>query len=168
MSNTIGTRTFHLNLSVPTESGLELRKFLDDKNRIEKIEVVTERLDAFGLANVDFLKLDCEGAELDVLVGATETLRRSRPLISIEYGAAGYLAYGHTKLDLFEWTRDHGYVVSDLFGRLMLTAETFDLCVDRYYWDFFLVPQDRIGEFVPKLRAGATKIFDEFNLFLNT
>jgi FkbM family methyltransferase len=42
-------------------------------------DLVRER----GLARVDFVKLDIEGAELDALVGAEETLRRFRPRLAI-------------------------------------------------------------------------------------
>lgn len=42
------------------------------------------RLDDFGLADVDLLKVDCEGYELFVLRGAVETLRRCRPVVVVE------------------------------------------------------------------------------------
>jgi len=41
-------------------------------------------IDSFGLEDVDFIKIDCEGYELFVLQGAVETLRRCRPCIIVE------------------------------------------------------------------------------------
>lgn len=41
-------------------------------------------LDAFALQELDFLKLDVEGAELDALRGAERTIRRCRPVIMVE------------------------------------------------------------------------------------
>lgn len=49
---------------------------------VDDIEVRT--LDSFEFADVDFMKLDCEGAELAVLQGAAETLKRCRPCVIVE------------------------------------------------------------------------------------
>lgn len=42
------------------------------------------RLDDFGLEEVDFMKIDCEGYELFVLQGAVETLKRCKPCVIVE------------------------------------------------------------------------------------
>ncbi|MDB5412114.1 MAG: methyltransferase FkbM [Rubritepida sp.] len=47
-----------------------------------RVPVVT--LDSLGLSSVTAIKLDAEGAEQEVLEGATATLTRSRPILSIE------------------------------------------------------------------------------------
>jgi FkbM family methyltransferase len=44
-------------------------------------------LDSFNLERVDFIKLDVEGMEHDVLRGAIRTLERSRPLMQVEWMA---------------------------------------------------------------------------------
>ena len=41
-------------------------------------------LDSFGLTDVDFMKLDCEGYELFALRGGVETIRRCLPIIIVE------------------------------------------------------------------------------------
>jgi FkbM family methyltransferase len=46
--------------------------------------VPLRRLDEFALADLTAVKLDAEGAEYEVLRGAAETLRRCRPVLSIE------------------------------------------------------------------------------------
>jgi FkbM family methyltransferase len=43
-----------------------------------------------GLTQVDFLKIDVEGAEASVLRGMTETIARFRPTIVLEFNAARY------------------------------------------------------------------------------
>ncbi len=49
--------------------------------------IETRSIDDFvarqGLDRVDFIKMDVEGAEPDVLIGATETIRRFRPKLAI-------------------------------------------------------------------------------------
>jgi FkbM family methyltransferase len=47
-------------------------------------DIPLERLDDYGLTDVDFIKLDCEGSELFALKGAEETIRRCRPAICVE------------------------------------------------------------------------------------
>lgn len=42
------------------------------------------KLDDLKLKNLDFLKLDCEGSELMVLKGATETITKYKPIICLE------------------------------------------------------------------------------------
>jgi FkbM family methyltransferase len=41
-------------------------------------------LDSFGLSNLDFLKIDCEGYEHHVIEGARETLLRCKPVVIVE------------------------------------------------------------------------------------
>lgn len=47
-------------------------------------EIPLRRLDDFDLADVDFIKLDCEGYELFALRGARDTLERCRPCVMVE------------------------------------------------------------------------------------
>lgn len=42
------------------------------------------RIDDMKLENVDFIKLDIEGMEYDTLVGATETIKKYKPVIVFE------------------------------------------------------------------------------------
>ncbi len=46
-------------------------------------------IDGLGLARADLLKIDVEGMEIDVLVGARETIRRHRPWCWIEFWKTG-------------------------------------------------------------------------------
>jgi len=68
------------------------RLYLEDSDILrfqgkEYLEVKTRTLDTvvreLGINRVDFIKLDTEGAELEILQGAEETLRRNDPFLSI-------------------------------------------------------------------------------------
>ncbi len=50
----------------------------------EGVSAECRRLDDFELAEVDFIKIDCEGYELFVLQGAVETLKRCKPCLIVE------------------------------------------------------------------------------------
>jgi len=47
--------------------------------------VALAALDSFNLQRVDFIKIDVEGMELDVLLGASRTLDRTRPPMQVEW-----------------------------------------------------------------------------------
>lgn len=57
---------------------------LDVVGVVETIRIPLRTLDSYNLSNVGFIKIDVEGHEFDVLLGAEATLRRSRPNLLIE------------------------------------------------------------------------------------
>lgn len=62
--------------------GLQLSR--SDDPGVERILVKVRPLDAFGFTGIRAIKIDVEGAELEVIAGATETLARCRPALLIE------------------------------------------------------------------------------------
>jgi len=74
----------------------------DDHNRsihepetARMYEVRTKSVDQIvaelGLSRVDFIKIDVEGAELDVLDGARDTLMRFKPTVMMEFNSFAFL-----------------------------------------------------------------------------
>lgn len=167
LSNYVGDASFMINDKVPSESGLQVRTDAKGRgfNAYSTITVRVERLDNFHLERVDFIKLDCEGAELFVLQGAETTIERCRPLMSIEYGAAGYSAYGLRRESLYEWSRKERYAPADLFGYVLDDRHLYDQCVDRYYWDFFLIPRERLSDIGLRLGLGGREVLRDFQNF---
>ena len=53
--------------------------------RMGGIVFPVQPLDALNLPKLDFLKVDCEGAELPILQGARETLTRCKPAVMLEH-----------------------------------------------------------------------------------
>lgn len=60
------------------------------------------------------VKVDVEGAELDVLSGALEVLRASE-LVLIEVSLFEFIPGAPQFHDVVSWMHDHGFVVADLF-----------------------------------------------------
>lgn len=56
-------------------------------------------LDAFGMRNVDLIKIDVEGFEGAVIQGGVETIKASRPTIVFEDNALGLKLYGDAWVD---------------------------------------------------------------------
>ena len=55
-------------------------EIVDDNFGIEQI-----KLDSLELDNIDYIKIDVEGNELDVLKGAIDTIIKNKPIIELEY-----------------------------------------------------------------------------------
>jgi FkbM family methyltransferase len=156
LSDEDGQSIFVLNVTMPSESGLKQREYSSSgKQELDAITVATSRLDRFEFQEVDFIKIDCEGAEIKVLRGASETIANNRPFMSVEYGRAGYSAYGLEKNALLEWAMQNDYVISDLFGNAMNDPQCYDYCVDKYYYDFLLIPAEQWSSKSAVLCAGA-------------
>ena len=140
----------------PEESGLRRKNYnRPDLVHPEEIEVDIRRLDDFladfrGLA---FVKIDVEGAEIACIKGARAALDRFRPFVTVEYGRPSYSAYGNEARTLFDLAKSFGYVIGDLFGAVCRDVAEWGLVCDVAYWDWFLVPQERVDEWRARLSS---------------
>ncbi len=157
LSSESGRRDFIVNQAAPEESGLRERLYNDPgTKRLQTIAVEVSTLDALGDQlgeRIDYIKIDTEGAEIDILRGAARTLARHQPIVSVEYGLSSYRAYGHDRMTLYETATELGYRLCDLFGN-PFDREQWDNVVDRFYWDYYLVPDDRAADFQAQLWDG--------------
>jgi len=80
----------------------------NNKDRIYNIEV--KKLDSFKFTNVDFIKIDVEGYEWEVILGGKETIENNLPVLMIELHkdykhkqrAIDYLKSLNYKMESFE------------------------------------------------------------------
>ena len=75
------------------------------------------KLDQFikdeNINNVDFIKLDVDGHELDVLNSGENFLRKNKPIIFIEIAPYLYPEFGYNCLELINFIRKLGYIFLD-------------------------------------------------------
>lgn len=69
-------------------------------------------LDGLLLDNVDFIKVDCEGYEENVLRGGAETIKRDKPVIIVEQKRAMAAKMGLKTLGAVDFLKTLGYKVT--------------------------------------------------------
>jgi FkbM family methyltransferase len=114
LSHKAGVSVFNHVVSNPAYSGLVKRSY-DRPNEVdEQIEVRTEKLDTLfdkGM-QIDLIKIDVEGGELNVLKGAVETIKRTKPVIIFEHGLGASEFYGSSPEKVFALFTELNYNVS--------------------------------------------------------
>lgn len=137
--------------------------------RIDAIETWTVpslRLDDADLANVTAIKIDVEGAELELLRGGLATLRRWRPVLSIEIeerhriGATSEVPALLRPLDYegwFEWFGDWRRIEQlDVATMQRASPSPAEFTVSEpYVFTFYFVPAERRGELAGLARRPA-------------
>jgi FkbM family methyltransferase len=94
----------------------------ENKLRVDRTKIELRTLDSFGF-NTQFIKIDVEGAEVDVIDGALETIKKCKPIILVE--CTGSLAdvrerlipIGYINLELEEkmWEQSQGRRLNQIF-----------------------------------------------------
>ncbi len=92
-----------------------------------------------GVRHIDFLKIDVEGAELDVLRGCGRLLSHARiDFLQFEYGGT-YRDSGARLRDVFEYLRASGYLVFRIEQQLQHVAAWHDSLEDYRYSNFLAI-----------------------------
>jgi FkbM family methyltransferase len=104
LSTETGETEFHYVKNAPAYSGIKRRTYATSQPDISLISVPTARLDEL-LVNekIGFVKIDVEGAELQVLLGAESLIARCRPYVLFEFGLGASDHYGTRPEDLFDY-----------------------------------------------------------------
>jgi FkbM family methyltransferase len=71
------------NYGAPKDFGMVTLKDQNVIGEHDDVKIIT--IDSLNLCRLDFLKIDVEGMEIEVLIGARETIRKFRPWCWIEY-----------------------------------------------------------------------------------
>ena len=82
-----------------------------------EISVPIKRLDSYGLKEVDYIKIDAEGYELEVLKGAEWTLAENKPMVVVEIKDKHFKRYGTEFLDgVKKHLEDRGYYIENVIN----------------------------------------------------
>jgi FkbM family methyltransferase len=91
------------------EDGLHTLYATNDRSVLLHKIAMEKMDDKKELPSPDFIKLDVEGAELHVLRGAADTLKKHHPKILLEFNAETFEAAGYTQNDMLDFLKPFGY-----------------------------------------------------------
>ncbi len=109
-----GETSFNYVITNPSYSGLLRRKYDRPDEEDTLITVQTDLLDHILPADIqiDFIKIDVEGAEMLVLKGAEKTIKRCKPIVVFEHGLGGSDVYGTSPKQIFDFFEKCGMKIS--------------------------------------------------------
>ncbi|QYG94004.1 FkbM family methyltransferase [Iamia sp. SCSIO 61187] len=129
-------------LDRPEESSLRARSNYSGPTALTTLAVEAHPLDelAAGMARVDFVKIDVEGAEALVVESGLRTLGTHQPVITFEHGI-GIADFDGTSAGLFGLLDGLGDLVFTIDGRRLASARDLEEVVGAgQMWDFVAIP----------------------------
>jgi FkbM family methyltransferase len=143
LSDAAETTEFAHVRDAPSYSGLRQRADLPHgAGEVERISVHTELLDEVLAEEYvpTLIKIDVEGAELQVMRGAIRTLERHRPFVLFEHGIGGADVYGTHPTQVFELLDGANLRIFDLEGSGPYSRERFEATFTKPLWNFLAAP----------------------------
>ena len=152
-----------LRLNIPnvsTENGVFIGSYLATFQNIdedhESISIPVNTLDSFGFKNVVFIKIDVEGFEGHVLIGAKETIKNSKPimLIEIEQRHLNRAQDSQTVSNIIDYIKDMGYDCYIIIENKLICVDELeieklqrhkDIGTYGYICNFFFIPENVIS-----------------------
>jgi FkbM family methyltransferase len=135
LSDAPGRAQFTVVDGAPEQSGLRTEAAAGTR----QIDVDVQTLDT--ALPEDFaprlVKIDVEGAEIEVVRGGVETIRRHRPIVVFEFGLGGADRFGHTPGDMYELlVGELGMRIYDIDGHGPYDARAWDEVFTKPLWNF--------------------------------
>jgi len=82
------------------------------RTKVEKVPIIT--LDSYvrnnNVKHIDFIKIDVEGAERDVLKGGIEVLTTLCPVLMVEMADVATQQFGYLAVENYKYLEDYGFV----------------------------------------------------------
>lgn len=107
-------------------------------------------LDSFGFTDVDILKIDVEGFELDVLQGGEKTILRDHPVIQLEVYMPALKRARRDIADIYHWLIQRGYQAYYCKHRKITQEGSSYTVVPRCIERFFVHSSETVPTEVPK------------------
>ena len=89
--------------------------------------IVIYSLNQMEIDRIDFIKIDVEGYELDVLIGGKETINKFKPTMLIEINDATLSRQGISRNDIFAWLTENNYIYRNIYKEQGLNDSQLDI-----------------------------------------
>lgn len=89
--------------------------------------IVIYSLNQMEIDRIDFIKIDVEGFELDVLIGGKETINKFKPTMLIEINDATLARQGISRNDIFAWLQENNYIYRNIYKNQGLNDSQLDI-----------------------------------------
>jgi FkbM family methyltransferase len=114
VSDKKGNTVFYINDSPLADNANSLVQYRTDK-KLLKVDVPLISIDEFiaekNIPKIDFIKIDAEGAELDVLKGAVKCLADLKPKMTLGLHPSAIKEKGDSLAEIFDILHKHNYSV---------------------------------------------------------
>lgn len=90
-------------------------------------ERYTMTLDEFDFDKLNFILMDCEGSEYNILIGARNTIDKFKPIIVTEVNDHHLQRFGSSRDQLFLLLDEMGYNYKNIFDKQSLNEIQFDI-----------------------------------------
>lgn len=144
LSDRKGNSEFTIFIDDPGYSGLKARSGANT-SKTERIVVDVRTLDDHlaGLKSLEYIKIDAEGGEFDILKGGVNLIKKFRPVVTFEFGESSYSVYGVIPENVFRFWKELNYRIFDILGREILDEATFvRSSIDQIVWDYIAIPNE--------------------------
>lgn len=84
-------------------------------------------IDSINLSKLDFIKIDCEGFEVNILNGASETIEKFKPIIVLEINRGALERNGHTPQMIFEFLDKMNYFYRNIYVNEAMKGDQYDI-----------------------------------------
>jgi FkbM family methyltransferase len=170
LSSRIGTGrlyTFDQNSGL---NSLHNREGLQDGWGIEHSDVAEQvtlqTIDRFcaehSIPKVDFIKIDTEGHEVDVLIGARESLSRGLiKIIQFEYGGT-YIDSRKLLKDVFEFIAPFDYTMFLIAPEVLSVYFRYDQRLENFQYKNFVMFHNKMIESIPSAREAVQRAQHSF------
>lgn len=124
----LSNRRGSANLSMPDTGSPDDTALASLSNRFENaksVPVKLQTLDAFDFMNVDLIKIDVEGHEMELLEGARQTIRKNAPTLMIEIEQRHHATQDIG--DIFRYIESLGLAGNFYFQKHIVPIERFSV-----------------------------------------
>ena len=94
-------------------------------------EIKITSIDNLEMKGIDFIKIDCEGYEMEILKGAYESIKKFSPVLLIEVNKGTLLREGKTEKDIFNYLDELGYSYRNIYSEQTLSGDQYDIICEK-------------------------------------